>query len=72
MTYIFVHLDEQARAYMACCLLFRGEFIDYRDGDINKPEIQTRQWNTDDFHFDNVAKGMLTLFTVATFEGWPE
>lgn len=28
-------------------------------------------WENNRFHFDNVAKAMLTLFTVSTFEGWP-
>lgn len=43
----------------------------YTDGDINKPEMKERNWNTNKFHFDNVAKAMLSLFTVSTFEGWP-
>jgi len=30
-----------------------------------------REWKNSDFNFDDVAQGMLTLFTVATFEGWP-
>ena len=42
------------------------------DGDIDKPEIKDRQWINNRFHFDDVAKAMLTLFTVSTFEGWPD
>ncbi|CAK1546604.1 unnamed protein product [Leptosia nina] len=33
--------------------------------------VRDRVWRRNDFHFDNVMKGMLTLFTVSTFEGWP-
>ncbi|XP_052753579.1 muscle calcium channel subunit alpha-1 isoform X10 [Galleria mellonella] len=33
--------------------------------------VKDREWKRYDFHFDNVMKGMLTLFTVSTFEGWP-
>ena len=52
--------------------VFRGVYIEYKDGDINKPVAVDREWENQDFNFDNVANGMLTLFTVATFEGWPE
>uniref|UniRef100_A0A3P9IZY7 Ion transport domain-containing protein n=1 Tax=Oryzias latipes TaxID=8090 RepID=A0A3P9IZY7_ORYLA len=30
-----------------------------------------RIWENSDFNFDNVLMGMLALFTVSTFEGWP-
>lgn len=43
----------------------------YVDGDIDKPVMKEREWEQNRFHFDNVAKAMLTLFTVSTFEGWP-
>ncbi|XP_045779667.1 muscle calcium channel subunit alpha-1-like isoform X8 [Maniola jurtina] len=33
--------------------------------------VRDREWKRYEFHFDNVMKGMLTLFTVSTFEGWP-
>lgn len=33
--------------------------------------MKEREWEQNRFHFDNVAKAMLTLFTVSTFEGWP-
>lgn len=49
----------------------RGSFIDYENGDFNKPKIEDRKWEKNDFNFDDVSNGMLTLFTVATFEGWP-
>jgi hypothetical protein len=31
-----------------------------------------REWSNSKFHFDNVPEALLTLFTVATFEGWPK
>ena len=32
----------------------------------------SRQWVHNAFHFDNVLSAMMSLFTVSTFEGWPE
>ncbi|RUS83605.1 hypothetical protein EGW08_008624 [Elysia chlorotica] len=49
----------------------QGQYIDYVDGDFNQPEVLPREWENNDFNFDNVYSGMLTLFTVSTFEGWP-
>lgn len=43
----------------------------YEDGDIDRPTVVNRTWENNDFHFDDVGKAMLTLFTVSTFEGWP-
>jgi len=43
----------------------------YQRGDIGNPIKMQREWKNSDFNFDDVSKGMLTLFTVATFEGWP-
>ncbi|XP_071054916.1 muscle calcium channel subunit alpha-1 [Onthophagus taurus] len=48
-----------------------GTYLVFKDGDTTKPEKEERMWATQKFHFDNVAKAMLTLFTVSTFEGWP-
>ncbi|EDW57606.2 uncharacterized protein Dvir_GJ18055 [Drosophila virilis] len=48
-----------------------GTYLVYEDGDMNKPRLKEREWSNNGFHFDDVAKGMLTLFTVSTFEGWP-
>ncbi|TGZ73626.1 hypothetical protein CRM22_001369 [Opisthorchis felineus] len=50
----------------------KGQFIDYEDMNLSKPILMERQWNNSDFHFDNVPNALLTLFTVATFEGWPK
>lgn len=44
----------------------------YKDGDMNHPMVKERYWVNSDFNFDNVLMGMLTLFTVSTFEGWPQ
>ena len=49
----------------------QGEFITFSDGDINKPIVEERQWVRSEFHYDNIMHAMLTLFVVATFEGWP-
>uniref|UniRef100_A0A4W4GKZ1 Voltage-dependent L-type calcium channel subunit alpha n=1 Tax=Electrophorus electricus TaxID=8005 RepID=A0A4W4GKZ1_ELEEL len=50
----------------------KGNFIAFKDGDINKPMLQKRIWKNGDFNFDNVLKAMMALFTVSTFEGWPK
>ncbi|XP_022649428.1 muscle calcium channel subunit alpha-1-like isoform X5 [Varroa destructor] len=50
----------------------RGKFITYPDGNIYRPMEEVRQWSRYKFHFDDVPKAMLTLFTVSTFEGWPD
>ena len=49
----------------------QGQFIVYKDGDLNYPIVEERVWERNSFHYDNVAKAMLTLFVVSTFEGWP-
>lgn len=51
---------------------FRGTYVHYVDNDIDKPEMKTREWRSYDFHFDNIHNAMMALFTVSTFEGWPE
>ncbi|KAM9185208.1 voltage-dependent L-type calcium channel subunit alpha-1S isoform 2-T2 [Mergus octosetaceus] len=50
----------------------RGNFIDYVDGDPTQIELKKRVWFHNDFHFNNVFSAMMSLFTVSTFEGWPE
>ena len=50
----------------------RGSFITHLEGDASKPVVEEREWTRTDFHFDDVGKAMLTLFTVSTFEGWPK
>uniref|UniRef100_A0A8C8SEM4 Voltage-dependent L-type calcium channel subunit alpha n=1 Tax=Pelusios castaneus TaxID=367368 RepID=A0A8C8SEM4_9SAUR len=50
----------------------RGYFITYVDGSPMQIELRQRQWEHNDFHFDNVLSAMMSLFTVSTFEGWPQ
>uniref|UniRef100_A0A3B4ARH7 Voltage-dependent L-type calcium channel subunit alpha n=1 Tax=Periophthalmus magnuspinnatus TaxID=409849 RepID=A0A3B4ARH7_9GOBI len=49
----------------------KGTFVVYKDGDMDHPMVKERIWENSDFNFDNVPMGMLALFTVSTFEGWP-
>ncbi|XP_052745242.1 voltage-dependent calcium channel type D subunit alpha-1-like isoform X1 [Bicyclus anynana] len=46
----------------------QGTYLVYKNGEL---KIENRQWVNYKFNFDNVLRGMLTLFTVSTFEGWP-
>ncbi|XP_043425338.1 voltage-dependent L-type calcium channel subunit alpha-1S isoform X3 [Prionailurus bengalensis] len=50
----------------------RGYYYVYKDGDPTQMELRPRQWIHSDFHFDNVLSAMMSLFTVSTFEGWPQ
>ncbi|XP_053943674.1 voltage-dependent L-type calcium channel subunit alpha-1S [Cuculus canorus] len=50
----------------------RGYFINYVDGDPTQIELQERVWFHSSFHFNNVFSAMMSLFTVSTFEGWPQ
>ncbi|XP_036765377.2 voltage-dependent L-type calcium channel subunit alpha-1S isoform X1 [Manis pentadactyla] len=50
----------------------RGYYYVYKDGDPTQMELRPRQWVHNDFHFDNVLSAMMSLFTVSTFEGWPQ
>ena len=43
----------------------------FEGGNVDKPVSKEREWSRNRFHFDDVSKAMLTLFTVSTFEGWP-
>lgn len=58
---------------MVWCILTTssGTYLVFDDGDIKQPHVEERTWARNRFHFDDVAKAMLTLFTVSTFEGWP-
>ncbi|NXS38537.1 CAC1S protein, partial [Pomatostomus ruficeps] len=50
----------------------RGQFINYVDADPTQIEVQDRVWLHNAFHFNNVFSAMMSLFTVSTFEGWPQ
>ncbi|KAF7661099.1 hypothetical protein LDENG_00269790 [Lucifuga dentata] len=60
--------DEAKHTPVEC----KGSFVVYKDGDMNHPMVKERIWQNSDFNFDNVLMGMLALFTVSTFEGWPQ
>ncbi|XP_068997745.1 LOW QUALITY PROTEIN: voltage-dependent L-type calcium channel subunit alpha-1D-like [Embiotoca jacksoni] len=60
--------DEAKHTPVEC----KGVFVVYKDGDMNHPMVRERIWENSDFNFDNVLQGMLALFTVSTFEGWPQ
>ncbi len=62
---------ERRTRHEAVFPLFPGQFVVYKDNDLNYPIVEDRVWERNDFHYDNVAKAMLTLFVVSTFEGWP-
>ncbi|XP_061108501.1 voltage-dependent L-type calcium channel subunit alpha-1C [Conger conger] len=49
----------------------KGAYILYKDGDVAKPEKAKRIWENSEFNFDDVLQGMMALFAVSTFEGWP-
>ncbi|XP_059226806.1 muscle calcium channel subunit alpha-1 isoform X3 [Stomoxys calcitrans] len=64
----FFSCSDGSKMYKSDC---HGTYLFYENGDINKPRLKEREWKNNKFHFDDVAKAMLTLFTVSTFEGWP-
>lgn len=60
-------------------LTSRGYYFKYEAGeteDVNSqkfmPVPEKREWDQQDFYYDNVAVAMLTLFAVQTGEGWPQ
>uniref|UniRef100_A0A8C7FD40 Voltage-dependent L-type calcium channel subunit alpha n=1 Tax=Oncorhynchus kisutch TaxID=8019 RepID=A0A8C7FD40_ONCKI len=50
----------------------RGNYIRYQEGAIHPMTIHKREWINSELNFDNILEGMLALFTVSTFEGWPK
>ncbi|XP_036388275.1 calcium channel, voltage-dependent, L type, alpha 1S subunit, a [Megalops cyprinoides] len=50
----------------------KGWYIRYQENSLHEMEIHKREWINSDLNFDNVLNGMLALFTVSTFEGWPQ
>ncbi|XP_017324467.1 calcium channel, voltage-dependent, L type, alpha 1S subunit, b isoform X2 [Ictalurus punctatus] len=50
----------------------RGTYVHHVQNTLHDMEVRGREWVNSDFNFDNVLKAMLTLYTVSTFEGWPE
>ncbi|XP_051974116.1 voltage-dependent L-type calcium channel subunit alpha-1C-like isoform X2 [Xyrauchen texanus] len=64
----FFSCSDTSKQTQADC---RGSYIEYKDGNVGKPEKAQRLWENSDFNFDDVLKGMMALFAVSTFEGWP-
>ncbi|KAJ8384165.1 hypothetical protein AAFF_G00207830 [Aldrovandia affinis] len=64
----FYHCTDEAKHTPEQC---KGTFVVYKDGDVTHPMVRERIWLNSDFNFDNVLMGMMALFTVSTFEGWP-
>uniref|UniRef100_A0A3Q3EVK9 Voltage-dependent L-type calcium channel subunit alpha n=1 Tax=Labrus bergylta TaxID=56723 RepID=A0A3Q3EVK9_9LABR len=50
----------------------QGMFWKHMDNSLQDTVLAKREWINSDFNFDNVLYGMLALFTVSTFEGWPK
>uniref|UniRef100_A0A8C4HFH5 Voltage-dependent L-type calcium channel subunit alpha n=1 Tax=Dicentrarchus labrax TaxID=13489 RepID=A0A8C4HFH5_DICLA len=50
----------------------QGFFLKHMDNSLQDTVLAQRVWLNSDFNFDNVLYGMLALFTVSTFEGWPK
>ncbi|XP_061901109.1 dihydropyridine-sensitive L-type skeletal muscle calcium channel subunit alpha-1-like [Entelurus aequoreus] len=49
-----------------------GWYIKYQEGALHDMEIRKREWTNSELNFDNIFNGMLALFTISTFEGWPK
>ncbi|XP_066528429.1 calcium channel, voltage-dependent, L type, alpha 1S subunit, a [Hoplias malabaricus] len=50
----------------------RGTYIHHQENTLYPMELRPRLWINSDFNFDNILNGMLALFTISTFEGWPK
>ncbi|XP_071332271.1 dihydropyridine-sensitive L-type skeletal muscle calcium channel subunit alpha-1-like isoform X2 [Trachinotus anak] len=50
----------------------QGSFLKHMENTLQDTVVAKREWLNSDFNFDNVLYGMLALFTVSTFEGWPK
>ena len=53
-------------------LWLRGWYIKYQEGALHEMEVREREWTNSELNFDNILNGMLALFTISTFEGWPK
>uniref|UniRef100_A0A8C6KJX9 Voltage-dependent P/Q-type calcium channel subunit alpha-1A n=1 Tax=Nothobranchius furzeri TaxID=105023 RepID=A0A8C6KJX9_NOTFU len=62
----FFYCTDESKEFERDC---RGEFLVYDKDDV---KAEKREWKKYDFHYDNVAWALLTLFTVSTGEGWPQ
>ncbi|KAM7423429.1 hypothetical protein PAMA_011134 [Pampus argenteus] len=50
----------------------KGWYIKYQEGALHEMEVHKREWTNSELNFDNIFNGMLALFTISTFEGWPK
>uniref|UniRef100_A0A3Q3WTC7 Voltage-dependent L-type calcium channel subunit alpha n=1 Tax=Mola mola TaxID=94237 RepID=A0A3Q3WTC7_MOLML len=50
----------------------KGWYTKYREGALHEMEVHERKWTNSELNFDNILNGMLALFTISTFEGWPK
>ncbi|XP_049590546.1 dihydropyridine-sensitive L-type skeletal muscle calcium channel subunit alpha-1 isoform X5 [Syngnathus scovelli] len=50
----------------------KGWYIKYQEGALHEMEVRKRDWTNSELNFDNIFNGMLALFTISTFEGWPK
>ncbi|XP_065811379.1 calcium channel, voltage-dependent, P/Q type, alpha 1A subunit, b isoform X10 [Labrus bergylta] len=62
----FFYCTDESKEFERDC---RGEYLDYEKDEV---KALKREWKKYDFHYDNVAWALLTLFTVSTGEGWPQ
>ena len=51
-------------------LFLQGHYFEF-ESEFEPPKVLPREWSKQQFHYDNVASAMLTLFAVQTTEGWP-
>ncbi|XP_071083520.1 muscle calcium channel subunit alpha-1-like isoform X5 [Haliotis cracherodii] len=65
----FFSCSDESKLTEADC---QGSYIDFREGDFHSPVVEKRVWEENNFNFDDVSQALLTLFTVSTFEGWPD
>ncbi|KAL4709794.1 hypothetical protein ACJJTC_001248 [Scirpophaga incertulas] len=64
----FFHCNDISKNRFEDC---QGSYFVYEANSL-LPRVSPRQWMTQNFHYDNVASAMLTLFAVQTGEGWPQ
>ncbi|XP_046881682.1 calcium channel, voltage-dependent, L type, alpha 1S subunit, a isoform X1 [Hypomesus transpacificus] len=50
----------------------KGFYIKHQEGALREMQVHKREWINSELNFDNIFSGMLALFTVSTFEGWPK
>uniref|UniRef100_A0A674P6F4 Voltage-dependent P/Q-type calcium channel subunit alpha-1A n=1 Tax=Takifugu rubripes TaxID=31033 RepID=A0A674P6F4_TAKRU len=62
----FFFCTDESKEFERDC---RGEYLVYERDEV---KARKREWKKYDFHYNNVAWALLTLFTVSTGEGWPQ